>query len=77
MHSLGTQRQVINLINFNSITNVVTKGSICIDMIDSTAVVCGIIFPILAFAILYAIVLIRKSQGYVQVQHFLKKDARQ
>ena len=68
MHSLGTQRQVINLINFNSITNVVTKGSICIDMIDSTAVVCGIIFPI---------VLIRKSQGYVQVQHFLKKDARQ
>jgi hypothetical protein len=46
-------------------------------MIDSTAVVCGIIFPILAFAILYAIVLIRKSQGYVRVQRFLKKDARQ
>ncbi len=41
--------------------------------IDPTlAIVCGVVFPILALTIIFSVVLIRKNQGYVYV-HYVKK----
>ncbi|XP_046635720.1 sortilin-related receptor-like [Daphnia pulicaria] len=36
------------------------------------AIVCGVVFPILALAIIFSVVLIRKSQGYVYVRYVKK-----